>query len=222
SRGPWRTIDKINRISLEPGDTVAFEGGSSFSGNLVIRQSGTVALPIQVTSHSTQGGDQAEIFAGAGDGITIENAEHIRVSKIKVTGSGIRSNNGYGIRLSRTVSGDRRLNSIYLDHVETSGFRMAGITMDAGSHVSVGYNDIRITHSNIYGNGYAGVWMGGCAASGSQGVYCFKDVDGGVIEHCSAYNNGSLNKNPGGGPVGIWAIFSNNITIQYNESYRNH
>ena len=140
------------------------------------------------------------------------------MSKIKVTGSGIRSNNGYGIRLSRTVSGNRRLNSIYLDHVETSGFRMAGITMDAGSHVSVGYNDIRITHSNIYGNGYAGVWMGGCAASGSQGVYCFenvyagynlihdnpgidieeqtgngiffKDVDGGVIEHCSAYNNG--------------------------------
>jgi hypothetical protein len=108
SRGPWRTIDKINRTPLQPGDTVAFEGGSSFSGNLVIRQSGTVALPIQVTSHPTQGGDQAEIFAGAGDGITIENAEHIRVSKIKVTGSGIRSNNGYGIRLSRTVSGNRR------------------------------------------------------------------------------------------------------------------
>ena len=250
SRGPWRTIDKINRTSLEPGDTVAFEGGSSFRGNLVIRQSGTVALPIQVTSHPTQGGDQAELFAGAGDGITIENAEHIRVSKIKVTGSGIRSNNGYGIRLSRTVSGNRRLNSIYLDHVETSGFRMAGITMDAGSHVSVGYNDIRITHSSIYGNGYAGVWMGGCGASGSQGVYCFenvyagynlihdnpgidieeqtgngiffKDVDGGMIEHCSAYNNGALNKNAGGGPVGIWAIFSNNITIQYNESYQNH
>jgi hypothetical protein len=127
---------------------------------------------------------------------------------------------------------------------------MAGITMEAGSHVWVGYNDIRITHSNIYGNGYAGVWMGGCAASGSQGIYCFenvyagynlihdnpgidieeqtgngiffKDVDGGVIEHCSAYNNGALNKNAGGGPVGIWAIFSNNITIQYNESYSNH
>jgi hypothetical protein len=129
-----------------------------------------------VTSHSTQGGDQAELFAGAGDGITNKSAEHIRVSKMKVTGSGIRSNNGYGIRLSRTGSGNRRLNSIYLDHVETSGFRTAGITMDAGSHVSVEYNDIRITHSNIYRNGYAGVWIGGCAASRSPGVYCFENV----------------------------------------------
>src|SRR6185369_3699922 len=54
-----------------------------------------------------------------------------------------------------------------------------------------------------------------------NGIF-FKDVDGGMIEHCSAYNNGALNKNAGGGPVGIWAIFSNNITIQYNESYQNH
>src|SRR4029453_9055555 len=131
---------------------------------------------IQVTSHPTQGGDQADIFAGAGDGITIQNAEHIRVSKIKVTGSGIRSNNDYGIRLSRTVPGNRRLNSIYLDHVETSGFRMAGITIDAASHVSLGYNDIRITHSNIYGNGYAGVGMGGCEAGGSRGVFFLRKV----------------------------------------------
>jgi len=246
---PWKTIDKINATSLRPGDTVALEGGSHFTGNLVLRQSGTVALPIQVASYPTPGGNQAEILAGDGDGITIENAEHVRVSNIKVTGSGINSNHGYGIRLSRTVSGSRRLNSIYLDHVETSGFRMAGITMNAAPHVSVGYNDIRITHSNIYGNGYAGVWMGGCAASGSHGIYCFdnvyaghnlihdnpgidideqtgngiffKDVNGGVIEHCLAYNNGALNKHAGGGPVGIWAIFSNNVTIQYNESHHN-
>src|SRR4030095_9007494 len=125
SRGPWRTIDKINRTTLEPGDTVAFEGGSSFSGNLVIRQSGTVALSTPVTSYPTQGGGQEGIFAAAGDGSTIQNAEHIRVSKIKVTGSGIRSNNGYGIRLSRTVSGSRRLNSIYLDYVAASGCLMA-------------------------------------------------------------------------------------------------
>ncbi|HEY9704115.1 MAG TPA: right-handed parallel beta-helix repeat-containing protein, partial [Allocoleopsis sp.] len=47
------------------------------------------------------------------------------------------------------------------------------------------------------------------------------DVDGGLIERCVAYHNGWLCNSLQGGPVGIWAWDSNNITIQYNESYNN-
>src|SRR5206468_751201 len=42
-----------------------------------------------------------------------------------------------------------------------------------------------------------------------------------TIERCVAYNNGAACNNPGGGPMGIWTWDSNNITIQYNESYAN-
>jgi hypothetical protein len=98
----------------------------------------------------------------------------------------------------------------------------------------------------VHDNGYAGMWMGGCS---SVGNYCFtnvyvghsrfhdnpgidipeqtgnglffKDVDGGTIEHCRAYNNGTLNRNAGGGPVGLWALFSKRVVIQFNESYGN-
>ena len=246
---PWRTINKVNATTLSPGDTVALEGGAQFHGHLLISQSGTSNLPIQITSYSSASGDRAEISAGAGDGITLRDSEHIRLSNLKITGAGINANNGHGITLRRTMSGSQRLNSIYLDHVEISGFRMTGIAIYADATVSVGYNDVRITHSDVYGNGYAGMWMDGCAHRDFPGVYCmkniyvgytrihdnpgidineqtgngifFKDVDGGTIEHCLAYNNGALNRNDGGGPVGIWALFSNNVTIQFNESYGN-
>jgi hypothetical protein len=247
---PWRTIPRVNATSLRPGDTVAFEGGSTFAGNLLIARSGTIRAPIVVTSYPSIAGTRAEIFAGLGDGIVVENAEYVRVENLRVVGGGISYNNGYGIKVNRAVAGSERLHSIYIDHVEVSGFRMTGIALHAGSDVAVGYDDVRITNSDIHGNGYAGVWMGGCAASGFWGVYCFsnvyaghnvihdnpgidiyeqtgnglffKDVDGGIIEHCLAYNNGTMNKNLGGGPVGIWVIFSNDVKIQYNESFNNH
>src|SRR6185437_15944590 len=38
---------------------------------------------------------------------------------------------------------------------------------------------------------------------------------------CVAHDNGQNNSHCGG-PVGIWSLESNNVTIQYCESYRNH
>src|SRR5215468_1622343 len=113
---PWRTINKVNATTLSPGDTVALEGGAQFHGHLLISQSGTSNLPIQITSYSSASGDRAEISAGAGDGITLRDSEHIRLSNLKITGAGINANNGHGITLRRTMSGSQRLNSIYLDH----------------------------------------------------------------------------------------------------------
>ncbi|HLL88858.1 MAG TPA: carbohydrate-binding protein, partial [Tepidisphaeraceae bacterium] len=45
-------------------------------------------------------------------------------------------------------------------------------------------------------------------------------VDNGTIERCVAYNNGA-DYTGSEGPAGIWTYSSNNITIQYNESYNN-
>jgi len=145
---------------------------------------------------------------------------------------------------------DRRLQNIQIDQVETSGFRYAGIAVYTGGTLRYGYQDVRITHADVHDNGYAGMWMGSAPGNypdhpetyAYQNVYVgystfhdnqglaidqqtgnglfLKDVDGGVIEHCLAYNNGSLNRATNG-PVGIWAIYSNNVVIQFNESFGN-
>lgn len=113
-----------------------------------------------------------------------------------------------------------------------------------------GFRDVQITnavaHKNVYyGINVAGVWdekattyaneqvrVAHCRAYDNSGDPTYlknhsgsgiilDDVNGGVIEHSVAYNNGFLCHNKGGGPVGIWAHSSNDITIQFCASYHN-
>ena len=245
-----KTLSAVSARDLVPGDIIALEGGASFSGTLLIHNSGLGNQPIQVTSFPTLAGERAEILAGEGDGIVLQNVEHVLISNVKVTGAGPAVNNGQGIMLLHNDTNDRRLQNIQIDQVETSGFRYAGIAVYTGGTLRYGYQDVRITHADVHDNGYAGMWMGSAPGNypdhpetyAYQNVYVgystfhdnqglaidqqtgnglfLKDVDGGVIEHCLAYNNGSLNRATNG-PVGIWAIYTNNVVIQFNESFGN-
>jgi Right handed beta helix region len=245
-----KTLSAVSELQLVPGDVIALEGGASFTGKLVIHNSGLDNQPIQVTSFATPAGDRAEILAGEGDGIVLRNVERILISNLKITGAGATANSGQGIMLLHDDANDRRLLGIQIDQVEASGFRYAGIAMYTQGALRYGYEDIRVTHADVHDNGYAGMWMGSAPGNypdhpetyAYENVYVgysrfydnhgvnieeqtgnglfFKDVNGGVIEHCLAYNNGSLNRTPNG-PVGIWAIYSNNVVIQFNESFGN-
>ncbi|PRY40123.1 putative secreted protein (Por secretion system target) [Spirosoma oryzae] len=48
SDAPYKTIDKVNSLSLQPGDQVLFRRGDTFRGSLKIRQSGVANRPIVV------------------------------------------------------------------------------------------------------------------------------------------------------------------------------
>lgn len=50
---PWKTISKVNTVSLLPGDQILFQRGGTFRGNLAITQSGTSANPIVISSYGT-------------------------------------------------------------------------------------------------------------------------------------------------------------------------
>ena len=47
----WRTLDRLMRCELKPGDVVSFARGSRFDGCLEIHVSGTAAAPIRFTSY---------------------------------------------------------------------------------------------------------------------------------------------------------------------------
>lgn len=114
-----------------------------------------------------------------------------------------------------------------------------------------GYKDVRITNCVTYKNEYTGifttgywhddpnisdyansnVYVGYCKAYDNPGDpeyheghsghgILMADVDGGVIEYCEAYNNGYACREMIG-PVGIWAVWANNVTIQFCESHHN-
>jgi hypothetical protein len=52
---PWQTIDKINGITLNPGDTVCFRCGDTWYEQLLVRYSGNAGNPITWTSFSPTG-----------------------------------------------------------------------------------------------------------------------------------------------------------------------
>jgi hypothetical protein len=48
---PWKTLSKVNSTLFFPGDVVRFDCGSTWTGNLLIQNSGTQGNPIRFTSY---------------------------------------------------------------------------------------------------------------------------------------------------------------------------
>src|SRR5689334_3134501 len=47
---PFRTLDRLNRASLRPGDVVVLQAGATFTGTLELEEPGMATAPITVTS----------------------------------------------------------------------------------------------------------------------------------------------------------------------------
>jgi len=241
----WRTIERANRAHLEPGDRLLFEGGRSFAGNLVISKedAGTSNAPVVIGSF---GEGRATILAGEQTGITVENAQGVTIENLIVEGAGRANNNGYGIRCDNTLTTGQRLGHLCIANVEAQGFGVFGILV-GGEHA--GFEHVLITncvmHDNLRGGmevagrlpwdstvyAHADVRVSHCQAHDNTGDPTYLknhsgsgmvlyEVDGGVMEYCTAWNNGALCRSSGGG-VGLWTCASRRVVIQYCESFGN-
>jgi hypothetical protein len=241
----WRTIDRVNRSRLQPGDRVLFEAATSFAGNLLLsaEDAGTSNAPVVIGS---VGEGRATILAGRQTGITVENAGGVTIENLIVVGSGPTNNTGYGIRCDNTLTNAQRLGHLCLANVEARGFGIFGILV-AGTHA--GFEDVRITNcvmrENLRGGmevagrlrwdspvyAHADVQVTHCQAYDNSGDPTYLknhsgsgmvlyQVDGGVMEYCTAWNNGALCQSSGGG-VGLWTCASRRVVIQHCESFAN-
>ena len=234
----WRSIDKVNTLHLEPGEKVLFEGGQTFDGTLLFDEEdgGDPDNPVIIGSY---GEGRSTIHGGMSHGIFLTETNGWIVQDINVIGNGRNANDkGVGIYIdsARNVS---------INSVEALGFQIAGILVTRGSE------NVRITNSNAYDNGYAGIttgyyygrrnvnkniYVGYCRTFNNPGIsdstanfrdqsgsgIHFARVEGGLIEYCEAYNNGyDFFHRGGNGPVGIWASSTSNLTIQYCISHDN-
>jgi peptidoglycan/LPS O-acetylase OafA/YrhL len=244
----WRTLDRVNRTSLGAGDCVCLEGGQSFTGCLRLDR-GAAGSPSRPISIGSYGSGRATILAGDGSGIHVRDTMGVSIHDVIVAGSGSGTNGGSGIVFENDLAGDLKLPFIRIDRVEVSGFGDYGVLVVGGRGKS-GFRDIRITnvvaHDNAlagiyvrgkfsrYAAGYAheNVYVGTCQAHDNPGVagtgrensgsgIVVSNVEGGVIEHCAAWQNGRCCDSAAGGPVGVWVWDANNVTVQCNESYGN-
>ncbi len=238
----WRTIGRVNAGHYRPGDRLFFEGGQIFTGSVSLRadSQGTAEDPLVLGSYGTA---RATISSGKACGLYAYNAGGIEVRRLNFVGAGRLSNASSGV-VFYLDSAATHLRHVVLDSLEVSGYRSSGISIGSWKGSS-GYDDVRVAHCRFHDNGEAGLssyaedlaahhnwYVANCVAYNNSGRadvttthtgngIVLGGLDGALVEYCEAYNNGWLNANPDGGPVGIWGWCCNNLVIQKCESHHN-
>lgn len=244
-RTAWKSINRVNRTSFQPGDRILFQADQEFHGNLQLGSNcvGRVDAPVVITSH---GRGRAKILAGNETGILIESAGCVTISNLTVVGAGPTNNAGYGILFDNRLEVFRRLQNIRIEQVEVSGFGIFGILI---SGKSGGFDHVRVMDCDLHDNLRGGMEIAGrlpwdsplyahsdvvvtrCRAHHNTGDPHYEknhsgsgmvlyQVDGGLFEDCRAWANGRLCHHGNGG-VGIWSCASRRVVIQHCESFEN-
>lgn len=81
----WRTVDRVSRASLVPGDRVLFDGGARYDGTLLARSSGTVGSPIVYGAYGT---GRPAIAATGGAVWLGPGASHVRFEGLDLSSAG--------------------------------------------------------------------------------------------------------------------------------------
>lgn len=91
---PWRTVARVNRARLRPGDRVLLRGGARFAHALMPRASGRPGAPIEFSSYGTG-------RARLAHGIWFRRRHDLVFHRLAMFGAGVV---GHGHRISLTAS----------------------------------------------------------------------------------------------------------------------
>ncbi len=246
----WNNLDKINLKNFNPGDTILFEGGKTFTGNIEFdnNDGNSSSKPIILT---TYGSGQATIKTTLTSkcGFKATNTQGFQISNLKFVGPGNGTQKDIDGMLFFTTNQNGYLSNIQIKNCEVSGFGYCGIRFYSNWDVNVkaGYKDVIIDQCKVFDCRENGIVAFGydvqstnfyhhkkftikntevynitgyASATHKGSGIVLSQIDSCVIERCVAYNTGTANT-ACGGPGGIWVWAANAITIQYCESHHN-
>lgn len=246
----WRSISRVNRHiaqhSLTPGDRIQFQGGSEFTGNLVLTNAGggSKSNPVVI---ATYGQGRATVRCGTGTGILVRETPWVTVSNLVLKADA--AGDGDGIKFDRTRTTAPRIPGVTIRNCTIQGFAWHGIMIDASQCLN-GYEQVLVEDCETSANRYAGIMIYGgnpmgrthyphagvsvlrCAAYNNLGDpdqlqqhsgsgIMIDGVRGALVRECVASGNGAECRNGRGGPVGIWAHASRDVIIERCESFGN-
>ncbi|ACT00431.1 discoidin domain-containing protein [Paenibacillus sp. JDR-2] len=87
---PWKTLDKVNATTFQPGDQILFKSGGVWNGQLWPKGSGTVGSPIKIDKYGgtarpiINGGGTARAYQSTG-AVMLRNQEYWEISNLEVT-----------------------------------------------------------------------------------------------------------------------------------------
>jgi hypothetical protein len=245
----WRTLSRAGQQQFHAGDRLLLEGGFVHAGSIALDPShsaghfeigsyGGGRAIIDAGDHSGiviknlndikissllirgNGGttDNEDLLARK-NGILIfsqvdaQPAENTRYSDFSIDRVEVYGFEGTGVEIYSFAG--TALSKARVSNVVVHDNAREGISVGADDIWSRPNQDFYIGHSTAYHNhGTPGLWH----HTGSGIV--IGGVTRGMIEHCEQYENGDLS-DPSwtGGPVGIWAWDSDQVTIQFCKSH---
>jgi hypothetical protein len=131
---PWKTLAKVNATKVEPGSTILFKGGSTFSGSLTLASDKHYGVFGNVTKFASYGTGKATIAAAtnAGNGCTGVNPTYVQLDNLIFTGTGNTVSTGSGILFTNDLLGGNKLPGVSVTNIEVSGFGKDGIAFYTG------------------------------------------------------------------------------------------
>jgi len=220
----WRSLEKVNAKTFQPGDEILLKRGGRWQGTLQPKGSGTPQKPIRLAAYGE--GQRPFIDGGAGPAVLIYSQDAWIIESLEVTNSkdskqdalkawaASRQAHYRFIRIRDCVAHDAGQSGIHVGEGTYGNYdddviedcvsfnnQDSGIFIQGKDFAEV--RGLAIRRSMAYGNGWDGIK-----------IYSGRD---GVIEYCTAYRNGWKQD----ARVGIWCWNSENIVIQYCESYEN-
>lgn len=248
---PWQTVTKINATTFSCGDTLSFQGSSSFAFNAAIYIARTGSDAGKFVSNcsgaspftiSTYGAGQATITNLTTDAIQIFNMAGVMISNLVLVGPGTNAINTNGIWIEAYADATTKYDFVYINNLTISGFRVG--VLQGGDNGTTGFTNVSLLNSDVSNNGDAGFSTYGNVVAPS---YAHGNV---YLQSVKSFNNPgrAAQANPTGlgvsfgsvkggvlrksvisnngtldtfGPVGVLTFESKNIILEFNESYLN-
>jgi hypothetical protein len=243
----WRTLDRASSAVLLPGERLLLEGGSRFTGRLLIdaADAGDPVRPLVIGSY---GEGRAVIEAPADAAVAVVDTAGVEITDLVAVAAGPVRPGAAGIRFFSDLPEDRRLAHVVVERVEASGF-VNGIEIGS-ARAGTGFRDVRIADSVVHDNRDAGLSVYGPPFDAAAPAFAHEDVSvsavtafgnagdaanltrntgsgivlgsvrGGTVTRSVAHDNGGAG-GAGEGPVGIWTYDSTGVVIEHSLSYRN-
>jgi hypothetical protein len=241
---PFQSIAKVNTLNLLPGDTVKFKGGDTFTGKLVITDSGTAEEPIVITSYGT---GKPIITNGNDTHVKLLDCEYVTFDGFKVQGPGVdtsgnSTSTGWGIVAYSTSEATGYLYGVKIQNCEVVGHRVGICALSDKTGIDTIYREQPGTTRQTTWKGYSGIEITGndvsyCATMGiciyarinyldDLGFPTFANVDGihqspyianNYVHHLYGQNGTGFHDTYYG--TGIRTISCNGGTVELNKVY---
>jgi len=156
----WRTLEKVNQQTFNPGDEILFQTGGIWNGSLWVRGSGTQSNMISVGKY---GEGAKPLINGNGSNATVflYNQQYVKISDLEITNQG-EEGWKYGVYICGYNAG--ALKGIELDNLKihnvdgcfsetiagADNHWNGGIVVSARGDIATRFVDLSITNCEIY------------------------------------------------------------------------